>query len=235
MKKRFSLFLIPAAAMLLAMAFSVTAFAEKYEGESVYQGLSGIQPGDTLVLPEDTTKAWLTARWGVRVIFEDWDEEVLKEELVELDPVTPAIPGSTVVPADPTRKGYKFVRWERIDKNGDSMVHIDGKNVVDVYGPGPIIFQAVYEKLPEPTTKSPSGGGGGGIVTPYPKGTTAAATSAQAADPAGSEDGEDIDPFRMGLLNATGDRTPIGLLAAALVILLSAFAAVDHKDRKKTQ
>ncbi len=134
--------------LVLCMLFSMSssAFAASYSGSDVYPGLTGIQPGDSLTLPNNTIWATLTANWGVRVIFVDWDESELKTELV---PVTDKTPGSSSAPEDPTRSGYTFTGWERHDTNGDGNVTLnDDGTVTDVTGPGPIVYIATYIKNP---------------------------------------------------------------------------------------
>ena len=131
-------------ALCLLLGMSGYALAASYTGSAVVPGLSGIKPEDSLTLPRNTVWATLTASWGVRVNFVDWDETELKTDLV---PVTDAIPGSSSAPEDPTRSGYTFTGWERHDTNGDTNVTLnpDG-SVTNVTGPGPIVYIATYEK-----------------------------------------------------------------------------------------
>lgn len=132
-------------ALCLLLSFSMSVFAASYSGDDVTPGLSGIKPEDDLTLPRNTVWATLTASWGVRVTFLDWDERQLKTELV---PVTDTTPGSSSAPDDPFRKGYTFVGWERYDKNDGPATLNDDGTVSGVNGPGPIVFIAIYSKIP---------------------------------------------------------------------------------------
>ena len=144
-KKLFSLLLV----LCLLLSLSITALAASYTGDDVKPGLSGIQPGDELTHPDNTDWATLTASWGVRVSFVDWDESQLKTEVV---PVTDNTPGSSSAPSDPTRAGYTFTGWERHDTtNGTATLNDDG-TVTAVNGPGPIVFIAKYTKNTTPPT-----------------------------------------------------------------------------------
>lgn len=71
-------------ALVFCMLFSmvISVFAVNYEGDEVKQGLEGIQPEDSLTLPDNTVRATLTAMWGVDVVFEDWDDTELKSDTV---------------------------------------------------------------------------------------------------------------------------------------------------------
>lgn len=106
--------------LVFCMLFSMvnSAFAANYEGDAVVQGLEGIQPEDTLTLPDNTVRATLTAMWGVNVIFEDWDETELKSDTVA---VSDTETGNSRAPQDPTRD-----------------------EVSNITGPGPIIYRATY-------------------------------------------------------------------------------------------
>ena len=70
-------------ALSLLLSFSAAAFAVTYSENNVRPGLPDIQPSDTLTLPNNTIWASLTAKWGVRVIFLDWDDKKIDEKLVE--------------------------------------------------------------------------------------------------------------------------------------------------------
>lgn len=143
-KKLFSLLTI----LCLLFCTSITVFAANYTGDDVKPGLSGIQPGDELTYPDNTDWATLTACWGVRVIFADWDESELRSEVV---PVTDTTPGRSSSPAAPSRSGYTFTGWERHDTaSGTALLNDDG-TVTGVNGPGPIVFIAKYTKDPTPT------------------------------------------------------------------------------------
>lgn len=100
-RKLLSLLLV----LCLLLSLSIPALAASYTGDDVKPGLSGIQPGDELTHSDNTDWATLTASWGVRVTFVDWDESELKSEVV---PVTDNTPGSSSAPAAPTRSGYTF-------------------------------------------------------------------------------------------------------------------------------
>ena len=141
-KKLFSLLL----SLCMLSSLSITALAASYSGDDVKPGLS-VQPGDELTHPENTGWANLTASWGVRVIFVDWDESELKSEVV---PVTDNTPGRSSAPSDPTRTGYTFTGWERHDTgSGTAALNGDG-TVTGVKGPGPIVFIAKYTSAPVP-------------------------------------------------------------------------------------
>lgn len=130
-------------ALLPALLTGAPAFAEDYPEGSVYQGLSGILPEDSLTLPADTEWATLTASWGLQVTFYDWDLAVLQTELIPEE----LLPGSTSAPADPVRSGYTFTGWARCDESwGNAWLHEDG-SVTDLTGPGPIEFIALYSPV----------------------------------------------------------------------------------------
>ena len=129
----------------LVLSLSASALAASYSGDIVKPGLGGILPNDTITFPDNTAWATLTARWGVRVTFLDWDETVLQTEVI---PVSDTEPGSTSAPADPVRDGWVFIGWERHDKNsGTAALRPDGI-VTGVTGPGPIVFIAKYAESP---------------------------------------------------------------------------------------
>ena len=136
-------------ALCLLLGMSGIAFAASYTGDTVVPGLSDIQSDDSLTLPDNTVWATLTASWGVRVSFVDWDQTVLKTELV---PVSEETPGSSSAPEDPTREGYIFDGWERYDNNAGPATLNDDGTVTGVNGPGPIVFIAMYSKM---TTRPP--------------------------------------------------------------------------------
>lgn len=136
-RKLISLFVV----LCLLFCMSVNAFAANYAGDDVVPGLSGIQPGDSLTLPNNTNWATLTARWGVRVTFIDWDETELKTEVV---PVSDTTSGSTTTPDDPVREGHVFTGWERYDTTAGTATIENDDNVTGITGPGPIVFIATY-------------------------------------------------------------------------------------------
>ena len=74
---------------MLVLGTASVAFAADYQPKDPDdQGKTEIVGGDTLTFSEDTVWANLTARWGVKVIFQDSDEygnTVFKEEIL---PVT---------------------------------------------------------------------------------------------------------------------------------------------------
>lgn len=140
-KKIFSVMLV----LYLLISMNGTAFAASYTGDTVRPGLSDIQPGDTLTHPELTGWATLTANWGVRVTFVDWNNTELKSEIV---PVTDTASGSSFTPADPARSGYTFTGWERSDNTSGTAILNDDGSVIGVNGPGPIIFMAKYKQQP---------------------------------------------------------------------------------------
>ena len=103
-KKLFSLLLV----LCLLLSLSITALAASYTGDDVKPGLSGILPGDELTHPDNTDWATLTAGWGVRVTFVDWDESELKSEVVPVTDTTPAAaphPQTPPAAAIPLRAG----------------------------------------------------------------------------------------------------------------------------------
>ena len=140
MKKKLISFVI---FVVMMLSIGVTAVAASYSGDIAKPGLSGILPEDSLTLPKNTAWATLTASWLVRVNFVDWDETLLKTELV---PVTDTTPGSSSAPEDPTRPGYTFTGWERYDTNDGPATLNDDGTVTGVNGPGPIVFIATYTK-----------------------------------------------------------------------------------------
>ncbi len=141
-KKIFSLLLV----LTLTLGLGTTALAADYTDPQ--PGDTGIQPGDTLAMPALTDWATLTASWGVRVTFVDWDDTVLSSEVV---PVTDAALGSSIAPEDPSRSGYSFTGWERNDAAGGTATFGDDGSVTGIKGPGPIVFIARYaELLPPP-------------------------------------------------------------------------------------
>ena len=137
--------------LALVMLFSVvgTAFAANYTPvDPDDQGKTGIVGGDTLAFSEDTVWANLTARWGVRVIFQDGDEWNNAELQNELLLVTDGGSANTTAPGDPAHEGWTFTGWERVDENtGTSTLNDDG-TVTGINGPGPIIYRAMYEPIP---------------------------------------------------------------------------------------
>ena len=134
--------------MTMLLGIMTTAFAADYTPvDPDDQGKTGIVGGDTLTFTEDTVWANLTARWGVRVIFQDGDEWNNAELKSELIPVTDSAAGSTTAPNDPSHDGWTFTGWERVDTNNGSSTLNDDGTVTDINGPGPIIYQAVYEPV----------------------------------------------------------------------------------------
>lgn len=142
-KNRMAVAVLLVCVMLLSIA--VTAFAAGYTPvDPDDQGKSGIVGGDTLALSEDTVWANLTARWGVRVIFQDGDEWNNTELQNELLPVTDGGSANTTAPGAPAHDGWMFTGWERVDENtGSSTLNEDG-TVTGINGPGPIVFRATY-------------------------------------------------------------------------------------------
>jgi len=135
-------------AFLLACSCSSMVFAESYTADELEQGMI-VNPGDEIMLPDNTTNANLTAIWGVRVIFQDWDKTELKNELLQVTDDTPA---STTPPNNPTREGYSFAGWDK-----------DASVWTNVTGPGPIIITATYIKdgnsnYPDPVDPTPTTG-----------------------------------------------------------------------------
>ena len=138
--------------MMMLLGIMTTAFAADYTPvDPDDQGMTGIVGGDTLTFTEDTVWANLTARWGVRVIFRDGDEWNNAELKSELIPVTDSAAGSTTAPEDPSHDGWTFTGWERVDTNNGSSTLNDDGTVTGINGPGPIIYQAVYEPVPPKT------------------------------------------------------------------------------------
>lgn len=135
--------------MTMLLGIMTTAFAADYTPvDPNDQGKTGIVGGDTLTFTEDTVWANLTARWGVRVIFRDGDEWNNAELKSELIPVTDSAAGNTTAPDDPSHDGWTFIGWERVDTNNGSSTLNDDGTVTGINGPGPIIYQAVYEPVP---------------------------------------------------------------------------------------
>lgn len=138
--------------MTMLLGIMTTAFAADYTPvDPDDQGKTGIVGGDTLTFTEDTVWANLTARWGVRVIFRDGDEWNNAELKSELIPVTDSAAGNTTAPDDPSHDGWTFIGWERVDTNNGSSTLNDDGTVTGINGPGPIIYQAVYEPVPPKT------------------------------------------------------------------------------------
>ena len=146
-KTRLAVAVLLVCVMLLSIA--VTAFAAGYTPvDPDDQGKTGIVGGDTLAFSEDTVWANLTARWGVRVIFQDGDEWNNTELQNELLPVTDGGSANTTAPGDPAHDGWTFTGWERADENtGSSTLNEDG-SLTGINGPGPIIYRAKFEPIP---------------------------------------------------------------------------------------
>ncbi len=124
--------------LVLSMLFALTinTFAADYSEDEAVPGLSGIQPDDTLTLPENTVWATLTAVWGVRVTFLDWKDNEISSVVVR--------EGENVeVPTAPTRTGYTFTGWSRIDEAEGTAVLGDDL-IENVQGPGPLVYKANY-------------------------------------------------------------------------------------------
>ncbi|WP_192960800.1 sortase B protein-sorting domain-containing protein [Ruthenibacterium lactatiformans] len=144
--------------MVMLLGIMTTAFAADYTPvDPDDQGKTGIVGGDTLTFTEDTVWANLTARWGVRVIFQDGDEWNNTELKSELIPVTDSAAGNTTAPDDPSHDGWTFTGWERVDTNNGSSTLNDDGTVTGINGPGPIIYKAIFKPTPEPTPEPTPG------------------------------------------------------------------------------
>lgn len=200
-------------AMCMLFALSPAAFAANYEGDVVVPGLDGIQPQDTLTLPDNTSWATLTARWGVRVTFLDWDETELQTEVI---PVEENEPGSTAAPADPTRSGYTFLRWERYDNGTGTATLNDDGSVTDINAPGPIVFIAVYDKNADAGPDTPDNPAPGRVDPDTPAENPPADTPASPDKQASPGTGDPSFPvFVVGLLAA------VSLLVAIVLFCIS--------------
>ena len=146
MKGRITVAMLLVVVMLCSMM--TMAFAASYTlADPDDQGKTGIVGGDTLTFTEDTVWAKLTARWGVRIIFQDgdeWDNTELQNELL---PVADSENANTTVPESPAHDDYEFTGWTRVDENGGSAVLNDDGSVTGITGPGPIIYKAMYEPV----------------------------------------------------------------------------------------
>lgn len=143
--------------LTIAVAFSVgsTAFAADYTSEETVPGLSGIQPGDTLSLPDNAVEASLTAKWGVRVTFLDSDGTVLKSLVIPEE----YMPQAGVAAPDNLSEEYgDFLDWVRVDNNDGESSLTDEYILASISGPGPYVFQARYENSDIEEVTSPQTG-----------------------------------------------------------------------------
>lgn len=133
--------------LIIGVLFGIVSLAKPsfsyiYNKENTIKGLRNVQPNDELNFPDNTVWSSLTAIWGVRVEFIDYDESIIKSEVVE---VSDEQKGNTLIPNDPIRKNYKFMGWTRYDENtGLAYINDDG-TLSDIIGPGPIIYIANYQ------------------------------------------------------------------------------------------
>lgn len=150
MKKR-NLF---GAILIIAMAFSIgtSAFAVDYTAEESIPGLSDIQPGDTLILPENAAEASLTAKWGVRVTFLDSDGAVIKSVVIPEDRMANL---NMEAPNDPTKPEGESTDWARVDSSSGESQLTDEDILAVLSGPGPYVFQAKYENTGAEEVTSP--------------------------------------------------------------------------------
>ncbi len=133
---------IIAALAIVASLQCMPTFATKYEGDSVYQGLDNIQPGDVLVLPENTYEASLTASWAVEIEFFDYESNTIRKMLAS---TANGATASFQLPEAPARAGFKFAGWQRTDTSPSPAILGDDGMVTGITGPGPITYIATYE------------------------------------------------------------------------------------------
>ena len=130
--------------IIIFSCMGITSAAEYSPVNPDDQGMIGIVGNDTLIFSNNTIWANLTAYWGVRVIFQDYDGTTLQNELLTVTDDTTA---NTTTPSDPARTGYTFTGWERVDtEDGPATLNEDG-TVTGINGPGPIVYRAQYESL----------------------------------------------------------------------------------------
>lgn len=144
MKRGMSIISALISVIMVALCLTTSVFAVEHTG---VDGMEGIQPDDTIILPDNTDEATLTAQWGVRVIFKNFDDAEIKNEVV---PVTEAAPGTVSLPEDPVRSGYTFEKWKRGDTMGSTATINDDGTVSGITGPGPVVFVAQYVEDSKP-------------------------------------------------------------------------------------
>ena len=142
------------AILIVAMALSIgtSAFAVDYTAEESVPGLANIQPGDSLILPENAAEASLTAKWGVRVTFLDSDGTVIKSVVIPEDRMANL---NMEAPNDPTKPDGESTDWARVDGNTGESELTDEDILASLRGPGPYVFQAKYENTGTEEVASP--------------------------------------------------------------------------------